>query len=81
MIRILYFGVLQETLGSEESVAWEGGDSDTLLAWLRTRGDVWAQALAPEKIFRVVVNQEIILNNATIPVGDEVGILPPVTGG
>jgi len=82
MIRILYFGVLKQTLGrAEESLEWSGGQSGDLLALLRARGADWAEALAPGKVFRLVVDQQIVRGEVTIADGAEVGILPPVTGG
>ncbi|TIC87184.1 MoaD/ThiS family protein [Crenobacter intestini] len=82
MIRILYFGFLREALGRDsETLAWDCGDSDALLALLRARGDDWAAALAPDKVFRVVVDREVRRGVVAIPDGAEVGILPPVTGG
>ncbi|MCP9761173.1 MoaD/ThiS family protein [Aquitalea sp. S1-19] len=58
-----------------------GGTSEDLLSLLRARGDDWAAALAPDKVFRVVVDREIKRGVAEIADGAEVGILPPVTGG
>jgi sulfur-carrier protein len=82
MIRVLYFGVLKEHLGcAEESLAWSGGHTGDLLALLRARGADWAEALAPGKVFRLVVDQQIVRGDAPIADGAEVGILPPVTGG
>jgi molybdopterin synthase sulfur carrier subunit len=82
MIRVLYFGVLKQTLQREqEQLDWSGGSTADLLALLRARGDDWAQALAPERVFRLVVDQQMVLGDAVIADGAEVGILPPVTGG
>ncbi len=82
MIQIRYFGVLQEQLGcQEEQVDYANLSSDELLTRLRERGEPWASALAADKIFKVVLNQEILHAPAQIPDGAEVGILPPVTGG
>lgn len=82
MIQIIYFGVLKQQLGTtQEQLAWQGGDSDALLALLRGRGEDWAQALAPDRIFRLVVNQQITQGVTDIPIGAEVAFLPPVTGG
>ena len=81
-VNIVYFGHLHDTLGCrEEQIAWTGGDSSALLALLRARGGVWAQALQPDKIFRVAVNHVLYTEPVLIPDGAEVGILPPVTGG
>lgn len=82
MINIIYFGVLKQQLGTaQECLDWPGGNSDELIALLRGRNDEWATALAPERIFRLVVNQQITQGTTVIPDGAEVAFLPPVTGG
>lgn len=82
MITIQYFGVLKDRLGvTEETVTWEAGDSEKLLSDLRSRNDEWAEALAEDRVFRVVINDEIIYEATLIQKGDRVAILPPVTGG
>ena len=82
MIHIRYFGVLQTRLNvREEQLPWHGGDSDALLAQLRARGEPWHSALAPERIFKIAINRQLIHANAPIADGAEVGLLPPVTGG
>lgn len=82
MITITYFGNLKDQLQCvEEMVEWQSGTSDDLLMLLRKRGDLWEQALAPENIFRVVVNEEMIFSTTEIVAGDRIALLPPVTGG
>lgn len=82
MITITYFGNLKDVLQcTQESIDWAGGDTDALLLLLRARNDVWARALAPENIFRVVINEEMTFANAEIKSGDRIALLPPVTGG
>lgn len=82
MIHILYFGFLKEALGiSEEQLAWQGASSDELINQLRQRSTDWAEHLSESNIFRLVVNQQIIYEPTFIKAGDEVAILPPVTGG
>lgn len=82
MIRILYFGSLKTILGlSEETLEWQGGDSQALLQLLRSRDSKWAEALSEQNIFRLVINHQIIYEPTDIKAGDEVAILPPVTGG
>ena len=81
-IRILYFGRLKDALGcGEETLAWSAGSTATLLTQLRQRDDTWAAALAADKVFRLVINQQVVRGEVDIPDGAEVGILPPVTGG
>lgn len=82
MIKILYFGKLREALQcDEETLEWSGQDTESLLTFLRSRDQNWAEALSENNIFRVVVNQQIIESALPIPEGAEVAILPPVTGG
>lgn len=82
MIRILYFGRLREDLAMrEETLDWQEGDSEALIARLRSRGPEWAEALAPGRVFRVVVDRVMVRGAQPVPDGAEVGILPPVTGG
>lgn len=82
MITIQYFGVLKDRVGlAQETIVWESGNTETLLTELRARDEMWADALAPERVFRVVINDEIMYEVAPIQKGDRVAILPPVTGG
>lgn len=82
MITIQYFGVLKDRVGiAQEEMAWESGNTETLLAELKARNEIWADALAAERVFRVVINDEIMYEVAPIQKGDRVAILPPVTGG
>lgn len=82
MIRIIYFGLLKDLLGlNEEQLAWQGASSNELLNHLRRRGAKWSEHLSEKNIFRLVVNQQIIYEPTFIKPGDEVAILPPVTGG
>lgn len=82
MITIQYFGVLKDRVGiAEETIAWETGDTETLLAELKARNEIWADALAVGRVFRVVINDEIMYEVTPIHKGDRVAILPPVTGG
>lgn len=82
MIKIRYFGSLKDILGvTEEQIGWDEGTIDDLLALLRQRNEDWHTALSSNNIFRVAVNQQIIYKPVALKQGDEVAILPPVTGG
>lgn len=81
-IKILYFGVLKQRLGTaEEALPWQGGSGSDLLEILRARGGEWSDALGEGRVFRIAVNRQISPWSAGIPDGAEVGLLPPVTGG
>lgn len=82
MITIVYFGPLKQLQPSgTETLAWGGGTTDDLLHALRQRGPGWAEALQPGRIFKLALNQQLLHTAAPIRDGDEIAILPPVTGG
>ena len=82
-INVLYFARLREVFGmsTETLTLPEGANVDTLLDLLRQRGEAWSENLAPQRAFRVAVNQDVARGDT--PLGDqaEVAIFPPVTGG
>ncbi len=82
MITVIYFGPLKmlQPSGSEQ-LAWSGGSTDDLLAALRGRGPDWSRALQAGRVFKVAINGQLLNAPAAIHDGDEVAILPPVTGG
>jgi len=82
MITITYFGSLKllQPSGSEQ-LEWSGGTTDDLLSQLRLRGPDWEEALRPGRVFKLALNQQLLNGAAAVQAGDEVAILPPVTGG
>lgn len=83
-LTILYFASLREAVGTDrETVEVPDGvtTAGALRAWLRTRGDAWAQALADGRAVRVAVDQAIARPEAGLRDGAEVAFFPPVTGG
>jgi molybdopterin synthase sulfur carrier subunit len=52
-----------------------------VLALLRGRGGVWAEELAPGRALRVALNHTVANGDAPLRNGDEMALLPPVTGG
>ncbi len=84
MVKILYFARLREALGTgAEEVAVDSGIRNVacLMEWLRSRGGVWAEELAPGRAVRVAVNQRMAEPDTVVGDGDEVAFFPPVTGG
>lgn len=83
-VNLVYLARLREAFGRTGerltlvAVSATVGD---LLARLRSRGDPWARELAPGRAFRVAVNHDLAAGDATLRDGDEVALLPPVTGG
>lgn len=78
MVKVLFFGVLKEWLGAAESSVelQEGATVAQLIARLN--------ALRPTPLQRgiaVSVNAEFASAIQVLHAGDEVGLLPPVSGG
>ena len=82
-ITILYFGRPSENLKlANETVEVPAGISTLaeLLAWLRLRGDVWAQELTEARV-RCAINQEFSAWTATVSDKDEIALFSPISGG
>jgi molybdopterin converting factor subunit 1 len=79
-VRVLYFGVLKDLFGQEreELELADGSTVGTLLALMKqhatAREGVW-ESIA------VAVNQEYVRASMQLNDGDEVALLPPVSGG
>lgn len=83
-LRILYFARLREAFGTSQETPELPAGVDTLgdlVDWLRARGGVWAEQLAPGRAYRMAVNQELAGAQTVLHDGDEVALFPPVTGG
>jgi molybdopterin converting factor subunit 1 len=79
-VNVLYFGVLKDAfrLDREELDLTEASTPEALLGLLRERVEMAAglwESLA------VAVNQEYVRRNVLLHEGDEVALLPPVSGG
>ena len=83
-MKVLYFSWLKEKIGKgEEQLDLPEGVSDvqSLLDWMKGRGDGFTDAFANDAIIRVAVNHEYVERNHAVQTGDEIAIFPPVTGG
>jgi molybdopterin converting factor subunit 1 len=86
-VRVLHFGVLQELFGTaDEAVELPAGATvGELLGVLRARTSNQAMGdKDQERLWRsiaVAVNQEYGSPGSTLREGDEVALLPPVSGG
>jgi molybdopterin converting factor subunit 1 len=80
MITVLYFAVVRERLGTdrEELALPAGARVADLLAALKERHPA-LESLLPA--VRVSVNQEFRANDFAVNDGDEVALIPPVSGG
>jgi len=79
-VNVLYFGILKELFASERGPIElpDGATVSSLLSLLRgqtsKQSDVW-------RTLAVAVNQEYAALSTTLREGDEVALLPPVSGG
>jgi molybdopterin converting factor subunit 1 len=79
-VNVLYFGTLKDLFASERGPIDlpDGATVDSLLSFLRgqtsKQSDVW-------RTLAVAVNQEYAALSTTLHEGDEVALLPPVSGG
>jgi molybdopterin synthase sulfur carrier subunit len=83
-VTILYFAALRERLGlaREEMPLPPGAPTvASLVEALRSRDARWTDAFAPERTWRVSVNQRMADPATPVKPGDEIAFFPPVTGG
>jgi molybdopterin synthase sulfur carrier subunit len=83
-VRVVYLARLREALGrTEETLALPQGPCvvRAVLEQLRARGGPFAIELAAGRAFRVAVNYVMAHDDTPLREGDEVALLPPVTGG
>lgn len=83
-MKILYFAWLKAKLQmTGETVPWskECGDTDSLVRWMKTRGQAFEEVFSDLEVVRIAVNQEYITENVVLKEGDEIAFFPPVTGG
>ena len=83
-MKLLYFAWLRARIGTAEERLDPPASVATvadLLAWLKTRGPGFAEALKDLSVVRVAVNQEYVPPDHPVRAGDEVALFPPVTGG
>ena len=79
-IQVLFFGVLKEALGGAgESIQLpQGSDVSALVRVFSQRS---SNQLIPWSALAVAVNREYASKDTVLHEGDEVALLPPVSGG
>jgi molybdopterin synthase sulfur carrier subunit len=82
-VRVVYLARLREAFGSGGESFPLAGDATvaTLLDALRARGGAFAAELQDGRAFRIAVNHVLAAPSDAVRNGDEVALLPPVTGG
>lgn len=83
-IQLKFFASLREAVGTgQESLTLPAGVSTAgqVRDFLRTRGGVWAEALAEGRALRIACNQQMADPSTQVSEGCELAFFPPVTGG
>ena len=85
-VDVVYLARLREVFGkSRETLPLRRNERHVtvadILATLAARGGAYAAELSPARAVRVAVNHAIVARDARVEEGDEVALLPPVTGG
>ncbi len=82
-LELVYLARLREAFGRPGERLTVPADCTVaaMIEALRARGEPWTRELAPGRAFRVAVNHDVAHGSAILRDGDEVAILPPVTGG
>ena len=85
-VNVVYLARLRETFDSAGEqlllqLATEVATVNDVLAALASRGGAFATELATGRALRVAVNHTLVSREARVQNGDEVALLPPVTGG
>lgn len=84
-VAVVYLARLREAFGTaHERLTLERENPVTardIVAALASRGGAFAVELAAGRAVRIAVNHAIVSPEAQVNDGDEVALLPPVTGG
>ena len=82
-LNVVYLARLRDAFGcAAETLALPApARASDVLAALRERGGAFAAELKPGRAVRVAVNHAMAGDDAPLEDGDEVALLPPVTGG
>ena len=85
-VKVVYLARLREAFGSAGEqlplqIATATATVDDVLTALASRGGAFATELATGRAVRVAVNHALVSRGARVHHGDEIALLPPVTGG
>jgi len=83
-VNLVYLARLRDAFGRPgEALTLSGGDTSVaaVLVSLRARGEPFAAELGAGRAVRIAVNHALVDADSVLCDGDEVALLPPVTGG
>ena len=84
MVKLIYFAWVRERIGVPEEDVTLPSDVKSvrqLLAWLRTRGEGYEEALKFPDAIRVAINQKHFDHREPVAGAREIALFPPMTGG
>jgi sulfur-carrier protein len=81
-VQLRFFASLREALGPGETLELPAGSTvGSLRQLLFQRGGRYAEVLAPGRVVRAALNQNMCDDAAVLADGAELAFFPPVTGG
>jgi molybdopterin synthase sulfur carrier subunit len=83
-MKLIYFAWVRERIGKpQEDIELPAGIETVsdLLAWLKSRGEEYEQALQYPDVIRVAIDQEHVDHRERIAGAREIALFPPMTGG
>lgn len=83
-MKLIYFAWVRERIGKAEEDVELPSEVTTvaeLLAWLKSRGEEYENALLHPRSIRVAINQEHVDHGEKIDGAREIALFPPMTGG
>lgn len=84
MRKLLYFAWVRERIGKgqeEIELPAEVSTVSELLAYLRSLGDGYDEALQHPEVIRVALDQEHVRHDTRLGDAREIALFPPMTGG
>lgn len=83
-VKLVYFAWVRERIGLADETVELPDDVTTgqqLIAWLTSRGENYAFALAEPLAIRIAADQELVEPDEHIAAAHEIALFPPMTGG
>ncbi|MGP0061671.1 MAG: molybdopterin converting factor subunit 1 [Beijerinckiaceae bacterium] len=83
-MKALYFAWVRERIGYGEEEISPPADVRTVgevIAWLKARGENYAEAFANEKAIRAALDRTHVKQDAALAGAREIAFFPPMTGG
>lgn len=83
-VKLVYFAWVRERIGMTDETVDLPPDIKSghdLIAWLVTRGDNYAYALAEPLAIRMAVDQSLVDLDEPFGTAREIALFPPMTGG